>query len=156
MSSLHKALPGWITLCRDHAKEILELEFIVDTFEGIWAPEEVYFPTMLALTGVLANGVVNSSLTFAKWPTGHKSNKAHPFTYTFNRIDVENWQKGGHFFARKFVDEIDYRLWTDIVQERTSCPNHKRPSLENGDNHKSDTTRYDKKLKQSPENTSII
>ena len=122
LSSLHKALPGWITMCREHAKNVLDLEYMVDLFENIWAPEEVYFPTMLALTGALANEVINSSLTFAKWPTGRKDNKAHPLTFILNKNDIEDWQKGGYFFARKFSDKIDDQRWKDVVQE---CSTHR-------------------------------
>ena len=58
--AIHKALPGWIVVCRKHLEKIIQLDAgVVDggtgerglwrMFDGVWAPEEVYFPTALAL-----------------------------------------------------------------------------------------------------------
>lgn len=51
-----KALPGWHVLTRHHAAAIVALEAKVGgelwpAFEKVFAPEELFFPTMLALAG---------------------------------------------------------------------------------------------------------
>ena len=117
MTSLHKALPGWITICRQHASDILKLEYTVDAFETIWAPEEVFFPSILSLSGALQYEVLNRSLTYAKWPTDRKDDKAHPLTYRFERFDINRCQKEGFFFARKFVDKIELMQWHDSIKD---------------------------------------
>lgn len=117
LPSLHKALPGWITMCRSHAEQISPHDDFVESFEHVWAPEEVYFPTLMALTGALPDGVEKNSLTFAEWPSGRRDNKAHPITFQLNKRNVQEWQDLGHFFARKFVDAIDVDYWEEIVNE---------------------------------------
>mmetsp|Transcript_25858 Transcript_25858/g.39120 ORF Transcript_25858/g.39120 Transcript_25858/m.39120 type:complete len:364 (-) Transcript_25858:257-1348(-) len=85
LDCIHKALPGWCTLARDHAQEIIEMpskhlegkEFW-NAFSHCWAPEEAFFPTALALLGLLHETECRS-LTYAEW-CEHKtsSDRAHP------------------------------------------------------------------------------
>lgn len=65
-----KAIPGWIMLIRRHAAEICNLQACVGDDlvrawgpggpwregSGVWAPEEVFFATMLSLLGYLRRG----------------------------------------------------------------------------------------------------
>ena len=55
-AAVWKALPGWLVLARHHAQAIVDLEAKVGgelwpAFAKVFAPEELFFPTMLALAG---------------------------------------------------------------------------------------------------------
>ena len=54
-------------------------------FERVWAPEEVYFPTALALCGYMEEEeeVSKRSVTHSEWDTRASNHKdrAHPLTY---------------------------------------------------------------------------
>lgn len=124
LATLHKALPGWITMCRNHVEAVLKLEYAVDSFENIWAPEEVYFPTMLCLAGKMEK-VSNKTLTFARWPSSG-TDKAHPYEYSVRRSTFYDWLRDDIFFARKFVDDVSVRRWYDIIEENSKELKEKR------------------------------
>jgi len=136
--TIRKALPGWCLLSRKHAQSILELPDkqldgmnLWPAFERVWAPEEVYFPTALALCGYIMddnndngdNEVANRSVTHSEWDTRASNHKdrAHPLTYDDNfnyelvrRVRNEN----GALFMRKLKKELDLNVWEEIVIRR--------------------------------------
>ena len=64
---ISKALPGWICLRRDHAEAILGLPKNLEAelfpvFKGVWAPEEMFFPTALNLAGCLNDEEVENRM----------------------------------------------------------------------------------------------
>lgn len=85
LDCIHKALPGWCTLAKDHAREILEMSVkhlegkqFWNAFTDCWAPEEAFFPTALALLGLLPE-TERRSLTYAEWcEHTTSSDRAHP------------------------------------------------------------------------------
>ena len=147
-SSIYKALPGWCLLSRKHAESILHLcekelggMNLWPAFERVWAPEEVYFPTVMSLCGFLDNynendddgnnnnnnnsnnEVSNRSLTYSEWDTRASNHKdrAHPLTYDdkfdyklVRRVRNEN----GALFLRKLKRGLDLNVWEDIVVRR--------------------------------------
>lgn len=71
---------------------------------GVWAPEEVFFATMLSLLGYLrATGtdqVLRKKVTFARW---QKHGDANPIAYSEFTVDlVHSFRQAGAVFGRKF------------------------------------------------------
>jgi hypothetical protein len=143
---IHKALPGWCLLSRKHAQSILELPEkqlggmnLWPAFERVWAPEEVYFPTALALCGYInGNGsdnseVSNRSVTHSEWDTRASNHKdrAHPFTYD-DKFDYELVKRvrneNGALFMRKLKKELDWNVWEEIVIRRKKGRSSRRSS----------------------------
>ena len=131
-SAIHKALPGWCLLSRKHAQSILEFpEKHLDgmslwpAFERVWAPEEVYFPTALALCGYMEEEeeVSKRSVTHSEWDTRASNHKdrAHPLTYD-DKFDDELVRRvrneNGALFMRKLKKDLDLNVWEDIVIRR--------------------------------------
>ena len=131
--TIYKALPGWCLLSRKHIQKILDLpedlgEDLWPAFEKVWAPEELYFPTALALIGALpSNEVVRKSLVFAKWDTKakHQKDRAHPNVYDEEfGYNLVNYVRGeGCFFMRKLKARVNLRLWEDIVVRKVNVRN---------------------------------
>ena len=98
--SVWKSFPGWIALTRKHAEDIVKLPETVgadlvaawgkgaytSSNGNVWAPEEVYFPTMLAILGYLREDhddeVKRTNVNYARFA---KKGDANPIT--FNRLD---------------------------------------------------------------------
>ena len=144
-SSIYKALPGWCLLSRKHAESILHLcekelggMNLWPAFERVWAPEEVYFPTVMSLCGFLDNynenddginnnninnEVLNRSLTYSEWDTRASNHKdrAHPLTYD-DKFDYKLVRRvrneTGALFLRKLKRGLDLNVWEDIVVRR--------------------------------------
>ena len=156
LSAIHKALPGWCLLSRKHAQSILELtEKQLDgmnlwpAFERVWAPEEVYFPTALALCGYMDdddttnNEVSKRSVTYSEWDTRASNHKdrAHPLSYDDNfdyelvrRVRNEN---NGALFLRKMKKELDLNVWEEIVVRRgKGCSSSSSSSSSSGGGRK--------------------
>lgn len=139
-NAIYKTLPGWCMLSRRHMGQILDLPRALGdsvelwpAFENVWAPEEVYFPTVLALIGILpGKEVIPKSLMFAKWDEKAQNNhdRSHPFVYdnNFNEQLVYTVRQKGCFFMRKLRCPIDQSVWNRIVV---------RPSTFRFDNHAS-------------------
>ena len=92
-------------------------------FKNIWAPEEVYFPTALALLGKLGLGgtseeVVRKSLMWSKWDERSRgSDQAHPIVYDgeFCVGLVNEARAEGCLFMRKWKRQLDLAVWEDVV-----------------------------------------
>jgi hypothetical protein len=131
--SIYKALPGWCLLSRKHAQSILDLPTVLGLhkesqeesdlctlFENVWAPEELYFPTCLALTGHLSGGNVTfKSLIFAFWDekARNPSNRAHPLAYDhdFGESLVTELRQSGYLFMRKLQRPIGVHIWKHSI-----------------------------------------
>ena len=88
--AIYKALPGWITLCRQHVQNIIidlpkqlsstnadSADEVKDVelwpyFEHVWAPEEVYFPTALSLMGALLSSHHDKHYDASSCPIVHR------------------------------------------------------------------------------------
>lgn len=133
--AVHKVLPGWCLLCRDHIRKILNLkkdlgQDLYPAFANVWAPEEVFFPTCLALLGVLpGENVVRRAAMWARWDENARGkDKAHPLVYDnyFGSDLIREARNEGCWFMRKFKRPLNAQLWESIVfgnvQTRTSSP----------------------------------
>mmetsp|Transcript_3673 Transcript_3673/g.5586 ORF Transcript_3673/g.5586 Transcript_3673/m.5586 type:complete len:563 (+) Transcript_3673:191-1879(+) len=150
-SAIHKALPGWCLLSRKHAQSILELPQkqldgmnLWPAFERVWAPEEVYFPTALALCGYMDNEeeVSKRSVTHSEWDTRASNHKdrAHPLTYD-DQFDEELVKRvrneNGALFMRKVKKELDLNVWEEIVIRRgKGCSSSSSSSSSRGGHYK--------------------
>mmetsp|Transcript_11333 Transcript_11333/g.13143 ORF Transcript_11333/g.13143 Transcript_11333/m.13143 type:complete len:382 (+) Transcript_11333:73-1218(+) len=124
--AIHKSLPGWALFSKDHLQSIIDIKDrlggreLFPLFKGVWAPEEVYFPTALALLGKLHNPkeVVRRSLMWSKWDHSLKGEeKAHPIEY-YDVGEIANIQREGFIFMRKWKKRIDSNLWRNLVLKR--------------------------------------
>ena len=136
--AIQKALPGWCLLSRRHAESILNLpqalggQDLWPAFTDVWAPEEVYFPTGLALCGYLApdpegdSGVVREPLTYSEWNERARDHKdrAHPLVFDGcfedDKATIRRIQDKGCTFLRKVKKPIPVRIWEDVVTEKTN------------------------------------
>lgn len=107
----------WMMLSRPH------LEFLMtrmprnfwECFQDCNASDELYFPTALALLGIVAKDsseVVTRRITYTDWSMGPK-NPATFETKDLKRV-VEEAGKEGCLVARKFVG-ISVQEWKDVV-----------------------------------------
>lgn len=128
-SAVWKSLPGWIMLTWRHVYEIVSLSQCIGTdlvcsmgppgpwsehTGGVFAPEEIFFPTMLAVLGYLRDITPTSSsngskggdevrrrmVTYAEWP---RKGAANPVS--FLHLDTSlltRLRRSGSLFARKF------------------------------------------------------
>ena len=89
------------------------------SFTNTWAPEELYFPTILALTSPTsskdATHPSQRSLTFCHWNHLAKNHKdrANPIWQTLSSESIVVWKEGGAVFARKFRGGVEG--WREIV-----------------------------------------
>ncbi len=121
------SLPGWCLLSRKHAQGILDIPSqlggmnLWPAFERVWAPEEVFLPTALALSGNM-DGVSGRSLTHSRWDkraANHKD-RAHPLSYdgSFDDKLVSTTRAEGCLFLRKMKRPLDLSVWDRIVIRR--------------------------------------
>ncbi len=101
---------------------------------GVWAPEEVFFATMLSLLGYLRKSgtdeVLRRKVTFARW---QKHGDPNPIAYTQFTTDlVETFRSAGSVFGRKFSKEAnDVGAWQaaiDAADMREAGPDDGRRS----------------------------
>jgi len=118
--AIYKALPGWCVLCRSHVQAILDIavEDLWTAFVHVWAPEEVYFATCLALLGLL-DKVECKSLVHAEWNEHARNHcdRAHPKEYDdeFNEQLVEYVKRKGSVFLRKVKRRMPLNWWKRVV-----------------------------------------
>lgn len=109
----------WLLLSRKHAKQVLELSNeqalgrpLLQSFRGVSASDEMYFPTCLSLLGILPPAVKNKTelqandiaqvrqqqLTYCEWRSGDPS----PRTFTdLTQSDITNARTQGCLLLRK-------------------------------------------------------
>ncbi len=124
--AIYKALPGWSLMSSNHMRQILNIpneyldgEDLYPLFKNVWAPEEVFFPTALALLGKISGGdeVINQSVMWSKWDNRARGkDRAHPIVYDgeFSKKLVEDARGEGCYFMRKFKRKLDARDWERI------------------------------------------
>ena len=89
-------------------------------FERVWAPEEVFIPTALAICGHLDDEEVSKrALTHSQWDERAKNHKdrAHPISYDgcFDDELVSRVRRDGCLFMRKLKNQLDVNVWEQIV-----------------------------------------
>jgi len=126
--AIHKALPGWCCLCRSHAQTILNLpqdylegQQLYTAFTDCWAPEEAFFPTALALLGLL-DETENKALTFAEWNDRARDHqdRAHPRVWDalFDADLVQTLRHvHGCIILRKVTREVSLEAWLEAVEK---------------------------------------
>ena len=127
--TIYKALPGWCFLSRKHAQSILNLPTqlggmnLWPAFERVWAPEEVFISTALAICGHMNNNEVSRrSLTHSQWDeraANHKD-RAHPLAYDgyFDDKLVSRVRRDGCLFMRKLKMPLDVSTWDQIIVQK--------------------------------------
>ena len=103
-----------------HAQSILDIPTLLDrmnlwpAFEQVRAPEEVFLPTALAVSGNLV-GVSRRSLTHSQWDVRARDHKdrAHPILYDGNFDDVLVSRKRAKWclFLSKVKRLLDLSVW---------------------------------------------
>jgi len=82
-SVIKKALPGWTVMGRDDIIEILKTEELCyschslnlwQAWENVWAPEEVYFPTIINAVNGMRN-TEDRTINFAMWDERNKDHR---------------------------------------------------------------------------------
>jgi hypothetical protein len=129
LQAIHKAIPGWCCLCRSHAQSILDLpkdhlegQQLYDAFIDCWAPEEAFFPTALALLGLLVE-TENKPLTYAEWNDRARNHqgRAHPREWDsqFGR-DLVHQIRQDHecIILRKVKREVPLRAWIAAIERK--------------------------------------
>jgi hypothetical protein len=110
------ALNGF-TITLESAKYILSYlkknPDIEQFFKLTWAPEEIFFQTVLYNSPFNA-AMVNNNLRYIDWSEGN----AIPKTFTIN--DFKTLQGSGKLFARKFNMNKDERILTALDELTTS------------------------------------
>jgi hypothetical protein len=135
LDSIHKSLPGWCTLSKEHAKKILAMpaqelggKDLWKAFDECWAPEEAFFPTALALLGLL-DETERKSLTYAEWNTERTKrpeDKAHPKTWDHEldaHLVTSLRRDHGSMILRKIKFPIPVSRWRDVVSNTSNGAN---------------------------------
>ena len=123
-------MPGWCLLSRKHARGILDIPShlggmnLWPAFERVWAPEEVFLPTALAISGSM-DGVSRRALTHSRWDVraADRGDRAHPLSYDGSFDDeLVSWTRAeGCLFLRKMKRPLDLSVWERIVVRRERC-----------------------------------
>jgi hypothetical protein len=89
----------------------------------VFAPEEVYFPTLLSILGYLRPDnkdceVKLQSITFAEF---QKKGDANPITFSYlSKGLIDRCRDSGCLFARKFPKgSISLATWKDLIMKTT-------------------------------------
>jgi hypothetical protein len=139
IQAVHKALPGWCVLSREHIQDIVKLDEQLDlwtAFEHVWAPEEVYFPTALSLLGHLEN---SHNLLYAEWNAraAKETDRAHPklFDREFGPDLVERVRRQSNcLFLRKLKRSISIDEWQSAIAPRESSQKRGHEDRSRNDN----------------------
>ena len=86
-------------------------------YEGVWAPEEVFFPTMLGILGYLLpsgkDQVKRCSVNYARWK---KLGDANPISFSSSRpLFVGRDALRGSLFHVVGIDAINLPKWSFII-----------------------------------------
>ncbi len=100
---------------------------------GVHAPEEVFFPTMLALLGYLRpdhyshshDEVLRQAVTFASW---RRESDANPISHAaLTPSLLAQIRATPSLFARKFArDSVDVKTWRELVLSSRPTSDRKR------------------------------
>ena len=126
-------------LTRKHAQQILSLPNRISTdlvlaFQHVFAPEEVYFPTLLRIINVLQmsplhpnDEILRRNVTFAEW---EKRGDARPVQYPSIACGVVSTaRKHGSVFARKFTAAAcPVAVWMTAVRNCEQLVEYSEPS----------------------------
>ena len=136
VSKRHKA-DQWILLQRPHLQAVVDLDASLPLplhkcFQHTRASDELYFPTALAILGILASNDGNDNnnnsnvvqtetggecrkqrVTYADWSMSAKN----PASFRANELKkvTELARKEGCLIARKFSERVEIRNWKAIV-----------------------------------------
>ncbi len=124
-----KSLPGWITISRLHAEFVLEVDDeckegleLWRAFEDVWAPEEVFFATSLAIHSSL-EGTIDRVTSWAQWDDRNTdfAKRANPlwFDGSFNTKWVGDKVAEGALVVRKFK-QLTVEQWENITGSDTA------------------------------------
>ncbi|GKY97607.1 hypothetical protein MPSEU_000719100 [Mayamaea pseudoterrestris] len=131
----------WVLLSRPHASSVLQVDAhmrpedqLIHSFSKVPASDEMYFPTVLAVLGILKEGDISSGIstrqvTYVDWTEGMRNPACFERGIRdFRRVAMLARQQGC-LFARKFVlrhpgrDEVTGQIsgseWTASVIEFT-------------------------------------
>ena len=116
---------------------------------SVFAPEEVFFPTVLSLLGYLrdstitdndisSTGVKIAAVTFAEWA---KKGDANPIAYNyFDAHLLQRMRATGAVFGRKFTqNSVTVSEWSRVVEDCRAINNTRYGSY---DRHRSPQHRY--------------
>jgi len=125
----------WMLLTRMHAKNVVEdvgkafkqcknhVKPLWQCFRNVNASDEIYFPTVLALLGVLgdsdknktlAKGVWKRRVTYCDWTESAKNPKSFTNLQEFKDV-VNKAREEGCLLARKFSQHISIEDWSRFV-----------------------------------------
>jgi hypothetical protein len=121
------SLPGWCLLSCKHAQGILDMPLhlgglnLWPAFEHMWAPDKVFLPTALAISGNM-DGVLRRTLTHSCWDrsAANHSDWAHPLLYdgSFGNKLILRMRAKGCLFLRKVKRLLDLNVGVGIVVQR--------------------------------------
>lgn len=136
------SLPGWCLLSRKHADDIVNIPLqlagmsLWPAFERVWAPEEVFLPTALAVCGNMEE-VSRRALTYCHWDTraSNQKDRAHPITYDgyFDDLLVCRARAEGCLFLRKMKRPINTSVWEQIVVRHRKGRDDARMSIDSSE-----------------------
>lgn len=109
---------------------------------NVWAPEEVFFPTMLSILGYLKEGgkdeVKRRSVTYARFK---KVGDANPITFAnMDAALLRDLRGSGSLFGRKFgAEAVDIARWTSLMElDQPKSEWTKRKREDDSDSEKDD------------------
>jgi hypothetical protein len=100
----------WMSLTRETIEELLKYD-MTDAFENIFAPDEVYYPTML---NVLKIKWIERLVTFVNWNdiSLKGGTRLLPKTYEFINYDELKYMRDlGALFMRKISSEAQIQIY---------------------------------------------
>jgi len=100
----------WMSLNRDTVKKVLRKDRTFH-FEDVFAPDEVYYPTMLNMLGI---EWVERTITFSNWKERSLNGKhrMYPSTYEFISFnEIDKIREEGALFMRKVDKDGDFEIY---------------------------------------------
>ena len=127
----------WLLLSRPHAIAVTEVDAhmqpsdqLFHSFSKVSASDEMYFPTALALLGILTESstqILKRQVTFVDWSQGMRNPASYEKGVRDLRRVAKNAREQGCLFARKFVlshpgteevtGQIDEKQWMSVIDE---------------------------------------
>jgi hypothetical protein len=127
----------WLLLSRPHAIAVTEVDAhmqpsdqLFHSFSKVSASDEMYFPTALALLGILTESstqILKRQVTVVDWSQGMRNPASYEKGVRDLRRVAKNAREQGCLFARKFVlshpgteevtGQIDEKQWMSVIDE---------------------------------------